>query len=64
MRKRCTKGVLSAASFAFKFSTIRLLNYYRGVDRFLVLNEVQADKPLHESGEQSVSLAELCRGFG
>ena len=43
MRKRCTGGVLSAASFAFKFSTIRLLNYYGGIDRFLVLNEVQAD---------------------
>lgn len=43
MRKRCTGGVFSAASFAFKFSTIRLLNYYGGIDRFLVLNEVQAD---------------------
>lgn len=41
-RNRCTGGVLASFSFAAKFWLVRLLGYYRSVDRFLCLNRRQA----------------------
>lgn len=42
-RKRCTGGVLASFSFAAKFWLVRLLGYYKSVDRFLCLNERQVN---------------------
>lgn len=41
-RNRCTGGMLASFSFAVKFRLVRLLGYYRSVDRFLCLNRRQA----------------------
>ena len=41
-RNRCTGGMFASFSFAVKFRLVRLLGYYRSVDRFLCLNRRQA----------------------
>lgn len=41
-RNRCTGGMAASFSFAAKFRLVRLLGYYRSVDRFLCLNRRQA----------------------
>ncbi len=46
-KNRCVGGLFASLSFAVKFRAVRLLNYYRGIDRFLCLNSLQADLVSH-----------------